>query len=125
MKKLSKLNEVVNNKLESFLISNEEFEFNKVISKESQLVTYEIVKKFKSENRRLTIMKFKHHNIKEKYYFSTLKDFIELQDSINRRPYNFKNGCKIYGQNLSTNRLIKWLKDGNNELLWFPENLAA
>ena len=124
MKKLSKLNEVVNNKLESFLISNEEFEFNKVISKESQLVTYEIVKKFKSENKRLTIMKFKHHNIKEKYYFSTFKDFIELQDRINR-PYNFKNGCKIYGQNLSTYRLIKWLKDGNNELLWFPENLAA
>ena len=125
MKKLSKLNEIVNNKLESFLISNEEFEFKKVISKESQLVTYEIVKKFKSENRRLAIMKFIHYNVKEKYYFSTFKDFIELQDSINSRPYNLKNGCKIYGKNLSTNRLIKWLKDGNNELLWFPENWAA
>ncbi len=125
MKKLSKLNEAVNNKLELFLKSNEEFEFKKMIDQESFLVTYEIVKKFKSENRRLTIMKFKHHNVKEKYFFSTFKDFIELQDSINRRPFNFKNGCKIYGQHVSTNRLIKWLNDGNNELLWFPANLAA
>jgi hypothetical protein len=121
MKNLSNSNELVINKLESFLKSNEEFKFNKVISEESNLVTYEIVKKFKSENRRLTIMKHNYPFIKEEYFFSTLKDFDELQDIINS-PYNFKNGCKIHGQYLSPNRLIKWLNDGNNELLWFPEN---
>ena len=69
MKKLSKLNEVVNNKLESFLISNEEFEFKKLFTDHPVFVTYEIKRKFEGKNRKLTVLEIVRNNGRKEYRF--------------------------------------------------------
>ena len=115
-------NVVSKNKLELFLISNKEYEFQKVLDSESPLITYLIERKFNSEARKLTILNFNYNPNKDRYHLTTLKDFIELQENINC-PSRLKiNGSKPFGLWLSTNKLIKWLNDPNNESLWFPVN---
>ncbi|MFD3293439.1 hypothetical protein SKC35_07055 [Aquirufa sp. KTFRIE-69F] len=122
MKKLSGLNTEQGNKLDTFLQSNKVLEFKKTRDKNSSLITYEIRKQFSGSTRSINIMKFESHKPGEIYFFSTLKEFIELRENMNL-PYNMrKNGGEIYGFHLPVNKLIRWLNDPENELLWFPEN---
>lgn len=110
------------NKLELYLNSNKEYECQKVIGSESQLITYLIRRKFKCNARKITILNFNYNpNNKDRYHIITFKDFIELQENINCSSRLKMNGSKPYGLCLSTNKLIKWLNDPNNESLWFPE----
>ena len=122
MKKLMSKNVVSKNKLELFLISNKEYEFQKVLDSESPFITYLIERKFNKEARKLNILNFNYTPNKDRYHLTTLKDFIELQENI-KSPSRLKiNGSKPFGLWLSTNKLIKWLNDPNNEYLWFPVN---
>lgn len=122
MKKLSGLNTEQGNKLDAFLQSSKELQFKKKREKYSSLITYEIRKHFSGSTKSITVMKSEIRKPGEIYFFSTLKDFIELQENMNL-PYNMrKNGGEIYGFHLPVNKLIRWLNDPENEPLWFPEN---
>ena len=125
MKNSIKQNEVVENKLELFLKTNDEFEFKKLNTDHPIFDTYEILKQFDSEKRRISILKFNYQNTREQYFIATLKDYTICRENMNL-PINMrKHGNEIYGLYFSINKLIKWLDDPRNEILWFPENLAA
>ena len=125
MKNSSKLSGVKDLRLEAFLDSNRDFEFKKVIDNDSSLIKYEILKQFDSEKRRISILKFNYQNTREQYFISTLKDYTICRENMNL-PINMRtHGNEIYGLYFNINKLIKWLDDPRNEILWFPENLAA
>lgn len=124
MKNLSKLNEVNEFKLEVFLGSNRDFEFKKVVENNSSLITYEIRKQVEGGKRRISILKFDYQNTKEQYFISTLKDYIQCRENMNLPIKMRKRGNEIYGLYFTINKLIKWLDDPRNEILWFPENTS-
>lgn len=118
---MSKSNVETLSKLESFLNSNTEFEFQKVSHEGSPFVTYEIEKTFNVEKRWITLIQQNSPNEKESFYFSTKKDYELLIKHINNPKRTAKSGYKTYGNILLTNKMIKWLNDPQNEELWFPQ----
>jgi hypothetical protein len=121
MKNMSKSNVETLSKLESFLNSNTEFEFQKVSHEGSPFVTYEIEKTFNVEKRAVTLIQQNSPNEKEIFYFSTKKDYELLIKHINNPKKTAKSGYKTYGNILRTNKMIKWLNNPQNEELWFPQ----
>jgi hypothetical protein len=121
MKNMSKSNVETLSKLESFLNSNTEFEFQKVSHEGSPFVTYEIEKTFNVEKRWVTLIQQNPPNEKESFYFSTNKDYELLIKHINNPKRTAKSGYKTYGNILRTNKMIKWLNNPQNEELWFPQ----
>lgn len=118
---MSKSNVETLSKLESFLNSNTEFEFQKVSHEGSPFVTYEIEKTFNVEKRWVTLIQQNSPNEKESFYFSTKKDYELLIKHINNPKRTAKSGYKTYGNILRTNKMIKWLNNPQNEELWFPQ----
>jgi len=122
MKNSIKQNEVVENKLELFLKTNEEFEFKKLFTDHPVFDTYEIKRKFGGKNRKLTVLEIVRNNGRKEYRFLTTKASYDFFKNVfkNKRPV--ENGFETYGMNLPLNKLLAWLKDTENELLWFAEN---
>ena len=125
MKNSIKQNEVVENKLELFLKTSEEFEFKKLINDRPLFDTYEIEKKFDGRKGRITILKIERKNRRGTFRILTKKDHEDLLENFNNPKRILENGFKTYGINLTINKLLVWLNDKGNDLLWFPENLAA
>ena len=122
MKKLIKQNEVVENKLELFLKSNEEFEFKKLFTEHPVFDTYEIKRKVEGKNRKLTVLEIVRNNGRKEYRFITTKTCHDFFKNVFKNKRSIENGFETYGMNLPLNKLLVWLKDPENELLWFDEN---
>jgi hypothetical protein len=122
MKNSIKQKEVVENKLEIFLKTNDEFEFKKLFTEHPVFDTYEIKRKFKGEKRKINVLEIVRKNGGKEYGFLTTKCYHDLLRNINAPQRTVENGNKPCGVYLPLYKLKVWLKDSDNELLWFADN---
>ncbi|MFY9160652.1 hypothetical protein [Aquirufa ecclesiirivi] len=125
MKKLLEKIEERENKLESFLNSNKEFDFKKLISDESAFITYKVEKTIDGEKRRLTVIVLKGNHQKNEYHFHTVNDYKELVETLKNQSKGNQNLNKVFGKYYKASEMFKWFMDPANDLLWFPGNINS